>query len=244
MGAVVAPRFETAEHFYICTLFEGRIEEKQVSACLDTEGFARVRLIREQHVDCVICGGIRAFYRQLLNSMGVEVIDHVALSVEDALEQFAGGQLQPAPMNGNDQKAMCDIPHEDLICWSHDLFVSYGWQVFATDDSAPFAVDLIGSIDCPVCKRPVRVAICCGAHIYRCDQEIREFHDATVNDFHVRAYIYPANDRLAECCRAFGIEVIDPNRQVAKDQELRADRVPLITVRVDGHEQLAWEETG
>jgi predicted Fe-Mo cluster-binding NifX family protein len=243
MGAVVAPRFETAEYFYICTLLDGKISDKQVFGCSGCEGFSRVRLLREQQVDCVICGGIKSFYRQLLESLGMRVIDRVSLSVDQALDQYGDGRLSPSSDDASCDKSVCDVPHEDLLCWTRDLFAGFGWQICATDDSAPFAVDLIGRIDCPVCGRPVRIAICCGAHIYRCDQEIREFHDATVNDFHVRAYVYPPSSRLADCCRAFGIQIIDPNRDDVSGEGDVTDRLPLITVRVEGHDNLAWEKT-
>jgi predicted Fe-Mo cluster-binding NifX family protein len=243
MGASVAPRFESAEYFYVCTLRDAEIQDKRVVSCPGSEGFSRVRFLREQQVECLICSGIKAFYRQMLKSSGVQVIDCITLSVAQALEEFAAGRLEPAAENGVHEKAVCDAPHDDLVFWTRDLFAGYGWRMTVADDSAPFAVDLIGLIDCPVCRRPVRIAVCCGAHIYRCDQEIREFHDATINDFHVRAYIYPAGHRLAECCRAFGIQVINPETETFAAGADWSGKVPLITVPVEGHERLRKENT-
>jgi hypothetical protein len=118
------------------------------------------------------------------------------------------------------------------------MLVACGWQVKPADPNAPFAVDLVGSIRCPVCHRPIRAAVCCGAHIYRCDREIREFHDATVNDFHVRLYIHPATSRLTECCRSFGIQLIDPHSYPVDVPESNARRLSPIAVAVAGHDRL------
>jgi len=57
------------------------------------EPFDRVRLLRDQEVDTVICGGMQAFYEDLLKASGFEVISWVSGHVEDLMALFLSGEL-------------------------------------------------------------------------------------------------------------------------------------------------------
>lgn len=234
----MAPRFETAESIVICTVVESHVIDSETQPCSGCEGFSRVRLLREHQVDTVICNGIRSLYRNVLRSLDVVVIDGVSMTIDAALDEFVVGGLRSLAIGDADQGMECEQPHEDLICWAGGLLASCGWQVRAAGSGAPFAVDLTGSIECPVCRRPIRVAVCCGAHIYRCDREIREFHYATMNDFHARLYVHPANQRLLECCRSFGIQLVDPGSYLVRAGGARSDQAPPLAVAVVGHDRL------
>ncbi len=59
------------------------------------EPFDRVRLLRDQGVDTVICGGMQSFYEDLLRSAGFEVISWVSGAVEDLLHLYLRGGLAP-----------------------------------------------------------------------------------------------------------------------------------------------------
>jgi predicted Fe-Mo cluster-binding NifX family protein len=59
------------------------------------EPLDRVRLLKEQKVDAVICGGMQAFYEDLLKASGFEVISWVSGHVEDLLVLFIRGELDP-----------------------------------------------------------------------------------------------------------------------------------------------------
>jgi predicted Fe-Mo cluster-binding NifX family protein len=59
------------------------------------EPFDRVRLLRDQRVDTVICGGMQAFYEDLLKASGFEVISWVSGSVDDLLALYLRGELEP-----------------------------------------------------------------------------------------------------------------------------------------------------
>ncbi len=57
------------------------------------EPFDPVRLLRDQEVDTLICGGIQAFYEDLLRANGFEVISWVSGLVEDLLLAYLAGDL-------------------------------------------------------------------------------------------------------------------------------------------------------
>jgi predicted Fe-Mo cluster-binding NifX family protein len=63
--------------------------------------FDRVRLLRDQQVDTIICGGVQDVYEDVLRTSGFELISWVSGSVEGLLELFLRGQLVPGTEHHN-----------------------------------------------------------------------------------------------------------------------------------------------
>ena len=101
MGEMVAPCFEYSATMAIFTIEEERGEkrgQKRVVAQVDfplrsREPFDRVRVLRDQTVDTLICGGMQDTYEDLVRASGFEVISWVSGSVEDLLNMYLRGQL-------------------------------------------------------------------------------------------------------------------------------------------------------
>jgi predicted Fe-Mo cluster-binding NifX family protein len=237
----VAPRFESAEKFMIVTIADGAPESSEVLSCVGCEGFGRVRLLESEQVEVLICSGIKSFYRGLLESLGITVLENVSMTLEQALSDYLAGNITAEPVSETLDLADFEIPHEDLLCWSRDLFRSNGYQVTDTAGKARFPIDLIATIECPVCHKPIRTAICCGAHTYRADQEIREFHHATVAAFHARVYVHVGSRAVCDGCRAYGIQLIDPNDDEFERDPRQIGPVPLLRNPVAGHERAFGE---
>jgi len=236
----VAPRFETANVILICTLGEGDEISTEVVECRGCEGFTRARVICDRKADVLICGGIRNFYRNLFHSEGVEVVSGVELPVKEALSEYLSGNLAiDEPL---ESETSVRIPHEDLLGWAKGLFESSGYRVRDVADSASFPVDLIAEITCPVCGRQINVAICCGAHLYRTDQEIKEFHHIDSADIQAKVFIYPRESRIERYCSACGIQLIDPSLDNFESDNKRRDRVPLLRGVIKGHESVSVRE--
>jgi predicted Fe-Mo cluster-binding NifX family protein len=94
MGETVAPCFE-----YCATMAIFDIADTGAVAQVDfplqsREPFDRIRLLKDQGVDTVICGGMQAFYEDLLKAGGFEVISWVSGSVDDLLALFIRGELE------------------------------------------------------------------------------------------------------------------------------------------------------
>lgn len=53
----------------------------------------RVRLLRDQEVDTLICGGLQDRFEDIIQASGIHVISWVAGNVEELLEAFLHGQL-------------------------------------------------------------------------------------------------------------------------------------------------------
>jgi predicted Fe-Mo cluster-binding NifX family protein len=95
MGETVAPCFE-----YCCTMAIFTVSGHHVLDQVDfplhsREPLDRVRLLRDQRVDTVICGGMQDVYEEMLRGSGFEVISWVSGSVEDLLDMYLRGRLVP-----------------------------------------------------------------------------------------------------------------------------------------------------
>jgi predicted Fe-Mo cluster-binding NifX family protein len=232
----IAPCFEAASRFIVYHVQADRIESEKVEQADGCDGFGRVHLLRKVKADVLICSGIKAFYRDMLTSTGMRVIAGISEPYRQALSRFLSGNLQDVSTAHPSCPAGHDIPLRDLICWTKDLFKSHGYKVTIAMNTSPFPIDLIAEINCPRCGKPVRVAICCGAHSYRADQEIREFNLVTGGDYHARVYVHPRNRYAEDYCRQYNIELIDPDRDFYQPSDTPPDRLPVIKQVVTGHE--------
>ncbi len=232
----VAPCFEAARSFALARISQGNLRSVRLADCSGCEGFGRVQLLRDVRTTVLICNGIKAFYRDLLQAAGITVVSHVSADVSDALRDFLHGQLVADAPAVDPVDLWDSIPLEDLMCWTQELFTSNGYTVSRAPNFAPFPIDMIAEIRCPGCGKPIRVAICCGAHMYRADQEIQLFHRNSAASFNARVYVRPATQSVARQCQEFGIDLIDPD-----DSRFAADRdsgrtIPLLRAPVAGHE--------
>ncbi len=95
MGDWVAPCFEYSATIAVFSIEHGAVVDRIDYPLLSREPFDRVRLIRDQHVNTIICGGVQEIYENSLRASGVEVISWVSGTVDDLLDLYVRGQLVP-----------------------------------------------------------------------------------------------------------------------------------------------------
>ncbi len=93
MGENVAPCFEYCATMAIFTLEDGRVAEQIDFPLRSREPLDRVRLLRDQEVETIICGGVQNVFEDLVRASGIQVISWVSGSVDDLLDLFNRGQL-------------------------------------------------------------------------------------------------------------------------------------------------------
>jgi len=209
-GEEVAPCFAAVRRFRIWEL--GPDDQMNCSeTVLDTlGGLARIRLLKQSEVDVLICNGIEGQARQLLETSGCRVVEEITGSVTDALYGYLAGKIPVDTLHRTVETAQLQPHTADLVKWTQELFVSLGWEVEKTAQSEAYPIDLIAVIRCPVCSKPVRTAICCGAHTCRVESEIQEFSHVTAREYHARVYIHHAMPYIVNECRDYEIELLDP----------------------------------
>jgi predicted Fe-Mo cluster-binding NifX family protein len=94
-GEEVAPCFEYSATIAIFIVSRGKVLEQRDYALQSQEALDRVRLLRDQGVDTLICGGVQELFEDLVRAHGIRVISWVSGNVDDLLEQFLAGRLVP-----------------------------------------------------------------------------------------------------------------------------------------------------
>ncbi len=94
-GEEVAPCFEYSATIAIFIVERRRIVDQIDFSLQSREALDRVRLLRDQGVDTLICGGVQAFFEDMLVEHGITVISWVSGNVDELLRRFLRGQLKP-----------------------------------------------------------------------------------------------------------------------------------------------------
>jgi hypothetical protein len=107
MGEHVAPCLEHCAMMSIFVLEGERVLDQIDFPLRGRDPFDRLRLLREQRVDVIICGGVQDAYEQALAAYDWEVISWVSGEVDALLELYLRGRLvsgtrlsQPARRGG------------------------------------------------------------------------------------------------------------------------------------------------
>lgn len=238
-GEEVAPRFDNARRFRFWKIVRRVAKEYQELTIEEPGGIERVRLLRRVQADVLICNGIEASYRQILETEGCPVIDGVRGSATDALFGYLAGRIQPRKREDMPDLDRMQIHTADLVEWTKELFTALGWKVKTVLQSYCYPVDLWAERACPICGRLVRVAVCCGAHAYRVDEEIRELKRATASGCDTGIYVHHAIPGVLGICRECGIELLDPDDFSSSRDKERAPRLmPPLRGPLAGHEHL------
>ena len=233
----IAPCFEAAKQFELVVIKNKRIISKRTVNCLSGEGFLRVRLLRLYEINSLICNGIKNFYRDQLLALGISVIPNINQSIDDALNNFLTGELKSIDNIQTDIHSSELVSHEDLVKWAKDLFTGKGYSVSSYSDDESFLIDLVARINCPVCNRQIKVAVCCGAQIYSAEQEIKEFHHTTKTQFDARVYVYLKNPVLEKSCVDYGIDYLSPEKADVKLEIQNKSIIPILSRPIEGHEK-------
>ena len=91
----VAPCFEASAAITIFTVRRRKVVKKISFSLQSRESLDRVRLLRDQEVGTLICGGLQSSFEDLLRAGGIRVFSWVTGSVEELLGLFLEGQLIP-----------------------------------------------------------------------------------------------------------------------------------------------------
>lgn len=89
----IAPCFEASASITIFTIRRNKVIETTPFAIQSREALDRVRLLRDQGVTTLICGGLQSTFEDLLRASGIRVFSWVSGAVEDLLDLFLEGHL-------------------------------------------------------------------------------------------------------------------------------------------------------
>ena len=231
----IAPCFEAAKQFEIFSIKKGKIISSKIIDCHATDDIMRIRLLRLHEIQTLICNGIKNFFRDQLLAYGINVIPNINEPINKTLDLFLSGQLVSDNTILKSENNI--VSHESLVKWAKELFESHGYEVSPCHGEDTYLIDLIARLKCPLCKKNIEVAICCGAQTYRADQEIREFHHHARTHYNAFVYVYLTNPQLEKSCSEYGINFLSPEINQLGTKEKLKSKIPILKIPIEGHEK-------
>jgi predicted Fe-Mo cluster-binding NifX family protein len=95
MGEVVAPCLEYSATIAIFSVEGGAVVDQLDFPISSRNPLDRIRLLRDQKVDTIICGGVQDVYEDLVCASGIRLISWVSGNIEELLGLFLEGRLVP-----------------------------------------------------------------------------------------------------------------------------------------------------
>ncbi len=99
-GEEVGPCFGHSATITIFTIRRKKVIDHVDFSLQSQEALDRVRLLRDQQVDVLICGGLQDVLEEMLRSRGIEVISWVTGKVDELIELFMQGRLKHGVAKG------------------------------------------------------------------------------------------------------------------------------------------------
>lgn len=95
-GEEVAPCFDYSSNIVVFTIQNKQIINEQEFTLSSQWTVDRIRLLRDQQVNVLICGGIQDKFEDIVRANGIQVISWVSGKVEDLVHKHLTDKLIPA----------------------------------------------------------------------------------------------------------------------------------------------------
>ena len=214
----VAPSFDYASLFNLFKLGHRKIIRHDSLHFDEENSQARVHHLQDLNAEIVICNGIRSHSVRLLQYHQMQVITGISGEIEIAIQRFLKGEFEDINIDINQIALQKQKEVGNFVDWSKVLFKQIGFSVSLPKASETFfPIDFIGVKVCPVCEKPIKVAVCCGIHLYKKELEMKEFASHTGDNFDAKVYIHPAFPAMEKLCEKHNVQLIDASLKDVKD---------------------------
>jgi predicted Fe-Mo cluster-binding NifX family protein len=235
----IAPCFEAALHFSMNEILNKEIVATEYLECREESAMARVKLMQAESAELIICNGIKKSTKAILEDYGIIVIEGILGQISEAITSFI--HLNHITENFS-YKPSREKPSTSLteMKWNiTEFFRKNQFEVYNGEQFAPFPVDLIAFIRCPICKQMISTAICCGAHTFLPEKEIAEFYFVAHQNFDALLYAHDSTPDVKKICSKYNIELLEPLQYLQHDDLNEPDDkyIPIIKMPVKGHEK-------
>ena len=94
-GEDVAPCFDYSVTIAVFTIQNNQIVDEKEFTLSSQWPVDRIRLLRDQQVDVLICGGIQDKFEDMVQGSGIETVSWVSGNVEHLIKRYLDGTLSP-----------------------------------------------------------------------------------------------------------------------------------------------------
>jgi predicted Fe-Mo cluster-binding NifX family protein len=89
----ISPLFDAACMLLIVDIEKGRICEQRLETIKCESPYLRIGMLNEIGANILVCGGISAFYANLIEAHGIKIIPFTSGDVKDVLDAYISGDI-------------------------------------------------------------------------------------------------------------------------------------------------------
>jgi len=89
----ISPLFDAACMLLIADIEKGIIGEKRVEAIKCESPYLKVGILNDVGANILVCGGISAFYANLIEARGIKIIPFISGDINDVLDAYVTGNI-------------------------------------------------------------------------------------------------------------------------------------------------------
>ncbi len=234
-GDEIAPCFEAAKRFRLFESGDANPENSRLMECRQSGPIARMRLVSDCGAETLICNGIRNFYKNALEARGCRVYNKITGDYLTALDRLFDGKLKSDDPRRLENTEPCLFELAELMEMTREYLTGNGYNLDTGEGKFP--VDFKAYYNCPECGRKIRVAVCCGGHLFNWEKEVRELH-AVSEGYDAAMYVHAPNKPVEKCCRDFRINLLDPLVLENPGTEVKKAPIPGLMHPVRGHKKI------
>lgn len=231
----LAPCFEAAKHFQVFSVEKGNVVREKFLDCRERGPIARLRLLKNANVDVLLCNGIRTFYKDMLEAENRKVFKNLSGKIDKVLALYLKGGITSSAKIEDGKEVPCLFELGELMELTREYFSSNGYLI--EEEDSEFPVDMIATMKCPRCKKRIRVAVCCGGHIFSWEKEIRELRSISDN-YDAAVYVHAPRMPVIKTCRDYNINLLDPWILENPDKCECQGPLPILEIPISGHEAI------
>jgi predicted Fe-Mo cluster-binding NifX family protein len=102
-GSRVSSRLDCSESISLISIEDGTIVRRQETRWAHVNSLEKIRLLVQEGVEVLICGGLTETCANMLHDTGIEVIPWVRGDSEEVLSRYMHGTLRSAPSRQNNR---------------------------------------------------------------------------------------------------------------------------------------------
>lgn len=218
----VAPSFDFSKHFFLFLLEKNKVKDKIELRLPEKSPLIRVQELKKNHVNIVICNAICSYTERLLFLNQIRYISGITGTIEHVLDDFLQEKLLEKEPDLNQKALLKKSDINVLIDLGMEYFHNCGFTLTKPDSGTKTFIDFIGGKVTKE-KKKTEIAVCCGAHIYKIEGEIREFAREAGSQFDEIYYIHPTCPGIKQICDQYRVILLDPEELKITEKRVTHD---------------------
>ncbi len=201
----VAPSFDFSKSFSLFEIENDNIVRREKMSFGEQNPLTRVRQLKQYRVDVLICNALRSYTERLLQLNEIRFVSGISGNVDEIVRKYLQKEIQTKEPDLNRIALLKKTNYANLYVCSQEHFKSLGYDVQLPKETSKTFIDFIGTKRDETGKSTKTIAVCCGGHLYKVEEEIREFARETGDLFDENYYVHPVCPGVQQLCDQYQI---------------------------------------